>query len=156
MFKTASLATVLAVSTCLFTGSATAQEEGAGIPELSSWRVASGLVLPVYVTAPAGDSDRLFIVEQRSGSIGRVRLLNLTTNPPALQAIPYLSVSPVATASEQGLLGLAFHPNFLENGYFWVHYNNSAGTTVVARYQANEPYATSTTALAASATTVLT
>jgi glucose/arabinose dehydrogenase len=156
MFKTASLATAIAVSTGLFTSAATAQEEGAGIPDLSSWRVASGLTLPVYVTAPAGDFDRLFIVEQRSASTGRVRLLNLTTNPPTLQAAAYLSVSPVATGSEQGLLGLAFHPNFLDNGYFWVHYNNSAGTTVVARYQANVPYATSTTAVAASATTVLT
>jgi glucose/arabinose dehydrogenase len=41
----------------------------------------------------------------------------------------------VSTGSEQGLLGLAFHPNYASNGYFFVNYTNSAGTTVIARYQ---------------------
>jgi glucose/arabinose dehydrogenase len=116
-------------------------------------RIANGLTLPLYVTAPENDFNRIFIVEQRSGTVGRIRLFDLTTN--TLQPTPYLSVSPVATGNEQGLLGLAFHPDFLNNGYFWVNYTNSAGTTTIARYQANAPYATSTTAVAAG-TTVLT
>jgi len=119
-------------------------------------RVASGLVLPLYVTAPTGDFNRLFIVEQRSGSTGRIRILDLTQNPPVLQVTPYLSISPVSGNDEQGLLGLAFHPDFANNGYFYVNYTNSVGTTVVARYQANAPYMSSTTAVAASAQTVLT
>jgi glucose/arabinose dehydrogenase len=116
-------------------------------------RIAVGLSNPLFVTAPEGDFNRAFIVEQRSGSIGRIRLFNLTTN--TLQPTPYLSISPVSTGSEQGLLGLAFHPDFLNNGYFWVNYTNSSGTTVIARYQAAAPYDTSTSAVAAG-TTVLT
>ena len=123
---------------------------------MRSTRVASGLALPLYVTAPPGDTSRLFIIEQRSGTTGRIRILDLTQNPPVLLATPYLSITPVTTSDEQGLLGLAFHPDFANNGFFYVDYTNSAGTTVVARYTANAPFATSTTANAASAQTVLT
>jgi len=118
--------------------------------------VASGLTLPLFVTEPPGDTSRLFIVEQRSGSTGRIRILDLTQNPPVLQATPYLSISPVSSNDEQGLLGLAFHPDFANNGYFFVYYTNTAGNNQVVRYQANAPYATSTTASAASATAVMT
>ncbi len=123
---------------------------------MRSTRVASGLVNPLFVTAPPGDLARAFIVEQRSGSVGRIRILDLTQNPPVLLATPYLSISPVSTSDEQGLLGLAFHPDFANNGYFYVDYTNSAGTTVVARYQATAPYTTSLTADPLSAQTVLT
>ncbi len=121
---------------------------------LTTVRVASGLARPLFVTAPRGDYGRLFIVEQWSGTTGRIRVLNLPTN--TLNAAPFLSVSPVATGNEEGLLGLAFHPNFLQNGYFWIYYTNSAGNNTIVRYQANAPYATSTTANAASATPLLT
>ena len=123
---------------------------------MRSTRVASGLSMPLYAVAPTGDFNRLFIVEQRSGSTGRIRILDLTQNPPVLLATPYLSISPVSTSDEQGLLGLAFHPDFANNGYFYVDYTNSVGTTVVARYQATAPYMTSTTADPLSAQTVLT
>ncbi len=129
---------------------------------LATTPVASGLSRPLFVTAPVGDTARLFVVEQRSSSTGRIRIVNLPAN--TLNATPYLSVSPVSTGSEQGLLGLAFHPNFLENGYFFVNYTEpaipaatgneavrSAGSTVIVRYRANAPFATSTTADPASA-----
>jgi glucose/arabinose dehydrogenase len=124
-----------------------------GNPPLDTVRVASGLARPVFVTAPVGDTSRIFIVEQRTSNIGQIRILNLPGN--TLQAAPYLSISPVATGNEQGLLGLAFHPDFANNGYFYVNYNNASGTTIIARYQANAPFATSTSADAASATPVL-
>ncbi len=111
---------------------------------LSSVRVASGLSRPVYVAAPNGDLDRLFIVEQRSGSTGRIRLMDLRTR--IVADTPFLSVSPVSTDSEQGLLGLAFHPNYLENGYFWINYTAGNGATVIARYRALGDPATATTA----------
>jgi len=126
----------------------------AGSTPLTTVRVASGLALPLYVTAPPGDNARVFILEQRSGTTGRIRILNIPAH--TLNATAYLSISPVATGNEEGLLGLAFHPDFLNNGYFWVYYTNSAGNNVIARYQANAPYATSTTANAATATTLLT
>jgi len=115
--------------------------------------VASGLTRPVHVTAPVGDTARLFIVEQRIGTIGQIRLLNLPSH--TLNATPYLQVTPVATGNEEGLLGLAFHPSFATNGFFYVYYTNSGGNNQVVRYQANAPFTTSTTALP-TATPVLT
>ena len=48
---------------------------------------------------------------------------------------PFLDVSGLVTSGgERGLLGLAFHPNYTGNGYFFVNYTDSAGDTVVARY----------------------
>src|SRR5689334_21981178 len=123
---------------------------------MHSTRVAFGLTSPVFVTAPVGDFNRAFIVEQGSGSSGRLRILDLTQTPPVLQATPYLTVTPILASDEQGLLGLAFHPDFANNGYFYVYYTNTAGNNAVVRYQANAPYATSTTASAASATPVMT
>ena len=131
---------------------------------LSTTRVATGMARPLYVTAPVGDNSRLFIVEQRTGSVapatGRIRILNLPSN--TLNATAYLSVGNLSAGSEQGLLGLAFHPDFLNNGYFYVNFTRtaqagvSAGSTQIVRYRANAPFATSTTADPASATPVLT
>jgi len=131
---------------------------------LSTSRVANGLARPLFVSAPVGDNSRLFIVEQRTGSVapatGRIRILNLPAN--TLNATAYLSVGNLSAGSEQGLLGLAFHPNFLNNGYFYVNLTRtaqagvSAGSTQIVRYRANAPFATSTTADPASATTLLT
>jgi glucose/arabinose dehydrogenase len=99
-------------------------------------RVATGLARPVFVTAPPGDLERAFIVEQRSGNIGRIRILELDTL--TVRPTPFLSISPVATQNEEGLLGLAFHPDYATNRSFFVHYVNSAGNIVIARYQADE------------------
>ncbi|MCH2139203.1 MAG: PQQ-dependent sugar dehydrogenase, partial [Phycisphaerales bacterium] len=99
---------------------------------LMSERVASGLARPVQVVAPPGDTDRLFIVEQRSGSTGRVRILDLNTDPPDLLGTPFLSQS-VSTGSEQGLLGLAFHPEYEQNGWCFINYTASNGDTVIKR-----------------------
>lgn len=76
----------------------------------------------------AGD-NRFFVVEQ----IGKIKILhkNGTTNP-----LPFLDISSIVRNSgEQGLLGLAFHPNYKQNGYFFVNYINQDQNTVVARYQ---------------------
>jgi glucose/arabinose dehydrogenase len=122
-------------------------------PPLDTVRVASGLTLPLYVCSPPGDATRLFIVEQRSGSVGRIKVLDLSSG--IVSGTIYLSISPVATGSEQGLLGLAFHPDFANNGFFYVDYTNAAGTTIVARYQANAPFMTSATADSSSAEQVI-
>ncbi len=78
--------------------------------------------------AHAGDS-RLFVAQQ-SGEI-RIVQSNGTVLP-----TPFLNLSGIiSTASERGLLGLAFHPDYTTNGYFYVNYTASgSGTTVVARY----------------------
>ncbi len=98
---------------------------------LTTTRVASGLARPVFVTHAPGEPDLLFIVEQRSGSIGRVRVLDLQTG--VLSPTPVLSQT-VSTGSEQGLLGLAFHPDFQNNRQLFINYTNTGGTTIVSKW----------------------
>jgi autotransporter-associated beta strand protein len=93
-------------------------------------RVASGLSRPVFVTAPPGDTSRLFIVEQWTG---RIKILNRDSN--TINAAPFLTVPGLSTGSEQGLLGLAFDPNYATNGRFYVDYTDSSGNTQVRRYE---------------------
>ncbi len=92
--------------------------------------VVSSLNRPIYVTAPAGDA-RLFIVEQR----GQILILE----GGSVSADPFLDIDSLATNissfSERGLLGLAFHPDFALNRYFFVHYTDNSGNTVIARYE---------------------
>jgi glucose/arabinose dehydrogenase len=96
----------------------------AGGAPLTTQVVTSGLSRPVLVTHAPGDFDRIFILEQRSGSTGRIRIFDLTTN--TLLATPFLSQS-VSTGSEQGLLGLAFHPDYASNGKFYINYTRNSG-----------------------------
>lgn len=132
-------------------GSAAAQPLGV---EYVAW----GLVQPVWVGAPRGDAARLFILEKSTPTnppAGRVRVLDLRTRQ--LQSAPFLTVSPVSAGGfgEQGLLGMAFHPEYAANGYFWVYYTDAAGDTVVARYRAEGDPLTATAADPASRQVVL-
>ncbi len=111
-------------------------------------RVAAGLATPVYACAPRDDFNRLFIV-QRGGVL---RVLNLSTS--TLETAPYLTISGVRTSGEDGFLGLAFHPRFSENGYFYVNYSNSDSDAAIVRYRALEPYGMSSAADPSSATIV--
>jgi glucose/arabinose dehydrogenase len=72
-------------------------------------RVASGLAEPIFVTHAPDDTSRLFIA-QRGGAI---RILDLNTG--ILQTAPFLTTT-VDTSGEGGLLGLAFHPNYFNDG----------------------------------------
>lgn len=117
---------VLAVS-CLLTPAAFAGDEQ-GAAALSTRRIATGLSAALYVTSPPGDFERLFIVEQNTA---RIRILKNG----ALLATPFLDIGPIASSGgERGLLGLAFHPDYASNGYFFVNYTDNSGDTRVARY----------------------
>jgi glucose/arabinose dehydrogenase len=91
--------------------------------------VASGLSFPLYVTAPPGDATRLFIVEKTGG----IRIIKDGT----LLETPFLDLSGQVSTSggEQGLLGLAFDPNYGSNGRFFVHYTDPAGDTRVSSFR---------------------
>jgi len=91
--------------------------------------VASGLQAPVDITHAGDGSGRLFVVEQP----GRIRVIKQG----ALLSVPFLDItSLVLYGGERGLLGLAFHPNYAQNGYFYVNYTRQTdGATVVARYR---------------------
>ena len=99
--------------------------------------VAAGFTRPLYVTHAGDDSDRIFLVEQ----VGKIWILH----DGLLQTQPFLDIknliSPGAITqqfSEQGLLGLAFHPDYRDNGAFFVNYTDRRGGTVVARYHVDE------------------
>ena len=91
--------------------------------------VASGFQRPLYVTGAGDDSGRLFVVSQ----YGQIYIVQ----DGATIEQPFLDIQPRITSAgnEQGLLGLAFHPDYEENGTFYVNYSEArTGNTVVARY----------------------
>jgi glucose/arabinose dehydrogenase len=102
----------------------------ASATQLFTERVASGLSRPVFVSSPPGDTARLFIVEQH---VGRIKILT----GGVVLGMPFLDVGHLITSSgnEQGLLGLAFHPNYASNGYFFINYTDNSEATVIARYK---------------------
>jgi hypothetical protein len=91
--------------------------------------VSMGLSFPVFATAPADGSNRLFIVEKN----GVIKILDFSTG--LLLPTPFLTVTNIDPAGEQGLLGLAFHPNYGVNGFFYVNVVTPAGFTEIRRYQ---------------------
>ena len=88
---------------------------------------AAGFFSPIELRN-VGD-NRLFVVEKG----GIIKILNATGNT---NATPFLDISElVSSGSEQGLLGLAFHPDYANNGYFYVNYTDTnGGNTHVSRY----------------------
>ncbi len=94
--------------------------------------IASGLYRPVYLTHAGDGSDRLFVLEQH----GRIRLLvdDVLQPDPWLDLTALVSRDSMRQFSERGLLGLAFHPDFEQNGRFFVHYSDHGGHTVLERF----------------------
>jgi glucose/arabinose dehydrogenase len=109
---------------------------------LSSVLVPStGLASPLYATYAPGASQQnnLFVVEKT----GAIKVVNLSSGVGATSTLINIASTGANflqdPATEQGLLGLAFHPNFQTNGYFYVHYNYGTGNgnVRVERYQMN-------------------
>ena len=99
----------------------------------ASDRIASGLASPTFVTHAPGDSTRLFVTEQYTARIMIVEIPSNVLNP-----VPFLDINPLVidTGDERGLLGLAFHPDYANNGLFYVNYSRTGdGDTVVAEYE---------------------
>ncbi len=92
---------------------------------------------PVEFTHAGDGSNRLFVIEQE----GRIRVFE--NNASVKSAGVYLDLQKkVSSEGEMGLLGLAFHPNFEQNGYFYVNYTKrNPLETIIARYKASSPTA---------------
>lgn len=103
----------------LYSAAGTAQAIG-------TTRLASGLSMPTYVASPPEDFNRIFVTELATGNI---LIRNLTTG--TFNGTPFLTVPGV---TNEGLQGLAFHPNYDVNGFFYVYYFTSGPQTVVVRY----------------------
>lgn len=99
----------------------------AQVPTVGVIDIAGNFNSPVSVTNAGDGSNRLFVTEQ-GGTIKIVQNgIHLAT--------PFLDVSSMITSGgESGLLGLAFHPNYETNGYFYINYTNLSGDTVIDRY----------------------
>lgn len=94
--------------------------------------VAEGFTKPLYLTHAGDGSGRLFVVEQA----GRILLLKEGT----VQPTPFLDIVSIvgSEANEQGLLSVAFHPDYSSNGLFFINYTNTQGDTVIARYRVSD------------------
>src|SRR4051794_34828285 len=115
-----------------FSGSAQAQAaswDPAGFSSAFTLRpIVKNLNNPVGIVDPGDGSGRLFIVEQP----GKILVLKSGSLSPE----PFLDISTsVSSGSEQGLLGLAFHPNYAKSGIFVIDYTDVDGNTNIVRYQ---------------------
>jgi glucose/arabinose dehydrogenase len=98
-------------------------------PASAAWQpVVEGLTNPIVVEHAADGSGRLFILEQP----GRIRILRSDELLPT----PFLDITDRVgkVGMEQGLLGLAFHPQYTKNGFLYVNYTDLNGDTVIARF----------------------
>lgn len=102
----------------------------APVTSISLDLVTEGFEQPTYLTHAT--DERLFITEQ-SGRIWII-LDGQKSSEPFLDIRQQVG----SAALEQGLLSVAFHPNYSANGYFYVNYTDRAGDTVIARYQVSE------------------
>ena len=86
-----------------------------------------GFFFPTYLTSPPGDT-RLFVVERA----GTIRIYKAG----AMVATPFLDITSLvkSDAGEQGFVGLAFDPQYVTSGRFFVSYVNLAGESVLASY----------------------
>jgi glucose/arabinose dehydrogenase len=95
-----------------------------------TWQqVIGGLEKPLGLTHAGDGSGRLFVVEQP----GRIWIIQNSQ----LSQQPFLDITDRVGSSgnEQGLLGLAFHPDYPQNGYFFVNYTDRNGDTLISRFQ---------------------
>lgn len=116
----------------LIGGASSASSHGieAAALKLSLVEFASGLSRPLGLTHGGG---RLFVYEKA----GRIKIIRANGQ---VISTPFLNITDrvQSSGSEQGLLGLAFHPDYATNGYFYVNYTHTAGSTTrtrISRFQ---------------------
>jgi len=98
-----------------------------------SWSVfASDLDRPLFLTHAGDQSGRIFVIEKA----GRILIFQdgVQLEEPFLDIVQQVS----SRDSERGLLGLAFHPEYAENGLFFINYTDLNGDTVIARYRVSD------------------
>ncbi len=111
---------------------ATPVERVASMPDAGEYLWAEfdrNLRSPTFLTHAGDGTGRIFVLEK----LGVIQVYVDGTR----QETPFLNITSLvdSSRSERGLLGLAFHPNYAENGLFYVNYTDLNGNTVVARYQ---------------------
>lgn len=107
-----------------------ATSSGAAEPSALELEFVTTASSPVYVTAPPGDTSRLFVVQQGSGTSALIRLMR-DGNP----LTTFLTVTNITTGGERGLFSMAFDPNYATSGKFYVYYTDPQGDMTVAEYR---------------------
>jgi hypothetical protein len=105
-------------------------------PPLTCQRLLTAIDRPTQVTHAPGDTSRIFFVEQT----GKIRIVDIPAN--TVRATPFINLASKITGAvnylEYGLLSVVFHPNYQQNGYFYVVYTPGTSTLadfVIARYK---------------------
>jgi glucose/arabinose dehydrogenase len=129
LFVACLIAGALSLST--FIGSASSSNSiivRAAPLQLGLVEFASGLNQPLGLVNAGPNDNRLFVYEKA----GRIKIIQPTGQ---ILATPFLSITGrvESTGNEQGLLGLTFHPNYTSNGYFYVNYTHTSGSTTYTR-----------------------
>jgi len=119
---------------------------------LRTTRVASGLNYPVFVTHAPGDDERIFIVEKP----GEILVMDIDTGT----ITSFLNIAGIvgggnSTNDERGLLGLAFHPAYQSNGFFYVYYTDNSNDAQISRFSVLGDPATSNSADSTSEVSIL-
>lgn len=108
-------------------------DNGDGVPTLELVNAFPSLPFnqPLDLQSPNDGSNRIFVVEKG----GLIKVFSNDSTVDEVDIFLDLS-SDLSTESEMGLLGLAFHPNFSSNGYFYVHYNPNTTVSYISRFTA--------------------
>ena len=98
--------------------------------------IATGFHRPLYVAHARDGSGRLFLVEQS----GKIWILHHGARLPrpfldVSEQITQIALEGIEVRTDQGLLGLTFHPDYRDNGYFYIAYTDRAWTSFITRYQ---------------------
>lgn len=126
-YPSAGAATTATTATTAVTGSSTTTAAAAQSGPLQLKPVGR-FTAPLYVTAPPGDRRRVFVVEQA----GRIRVVR----DGRILARPFLDIRRLVTSGgEQGLLGLAFAPDYRSSGRFYVYYTDRRAQQRVVEYR---------------------
>lgn len=116
------------------------------VPEVGSYRFSSAFPnltfeRPIWVGAAPDTPDTLFVLEQG----GRIYAFDERADVTATERSLFLELAPYRDGSEEGLLGIAFHPQYADNGRFFVHYSTqhdcpeqAERCSVLAEYRRSE------------------
>jgi len=123
-----------AAAAALTAAAVTATAPAGTTPSLATEIVAQGLQAPTYATFAPNDpnASRIFVIQQN----GVIRVIK----DGALLPTPYLDLNPIVpNQTFNGLIGIAFHPDYQTNGYFYLHHplgpsSNNSNRISIARY----------------------
>ena len=95
--------------------------------------ISEGFSKPIHLCSPSNIENELYIVEQR----GKILKLDSKKNRTTFLDIRNKVKNPTFPGDERGLLGMAFHPNYKNNGYFFINYIDNDDNTIISKFQYN-------------------